>query len=406
MKYLVKLKPLEPYFLGGERTFDFGETKQQVRSKYFIKSEELPTQTTLLGVMRYYLLENAGLLNSSFEYKDEVKKLIGSDSFDISHKDEQNFGAIIKISPLFLLSEQKNVLVPTPFNHCVKDENKMYNPFKEYLEFEKKFDKSTEKKILFSDFNPKEGITDSFLELLGNEMPYKGKKGKAPKIDLSTHKIIRKGSAEVGEFSVFKKITRVGIRKNDGGQNKNEEGFFKKEYVILNENYVFTFFVELDENELVLKNGKLENTIIYLGQNKSAFKLSITESTSNGENEGILSIKSQGLLEDKNDSNRAYSIYYALSDTFMASENCEKLCAFSIIKTKFFRGLNTVLFENKNNIKGIKKNKNLFNLISAGSVFYVHKDKEEDFKGCLKDLSSNCKKIGLNQIIKIGGLAE
>lgn len=403
MRYLVKLKPLEPYFLGGERTFDFGETKQQVRSKYFIKSEELPSQTTLLGVMRYYLLENAELLSNEYESdeKSEIEKLIGPDSFDINIEEEQSFGVINKISPLFLLNDQKQVLVPTPFNHCVKDEEGVYKPFKKYMEFEKKIEENTGKKILFSDFDAKEGITNSFLELSSHNIPNKGKKRKTPKKDLTTLKIIKKEPAKPDEPSIFKKITKVGIRKNNDDQNKKEEGFFKKEYIILNEDYIFSFFVDLNKDDLAL-----ENTIVYLGQNKSAFKLSITKSNANGENESILRIKSQSLLEDKNSNNKGYSIYYALSDTLMTSENYEKLCAFSIIKTKFFRGLKTILFKNEDNKMDIKKNKHLFNLVSAGSVFYVHAEKEKEFKTCLEKLSSNCKKIGLNQIIKIGGLSE
>ena len=57
-KYLVTFKPVEPYFFGNEKNFAFrGQEKQmQLSNSYFIRSEKMPAQTTLLGVLRYLLL--------------------------------------------------------------------------------------------------------------------------------------------------------------------------------------------------------------------------------------------------------------------------------------------------------------------------------------------------------------
>ena len=51
-KYLIKLKPLEPYFFGGERTFGFGKKTKQ-KQPYYIVSEYIPSQPTLFGTLRY-----------------------------------------------------------------------------------------------------------------------------------------------------------------------------------------------------------------------------------------------------------------------------------------------------------------------------------------------------------------
>jgi hypothetical protein len=53
--YLLTLEPMEPYFFGNEKTFSF-DPKSPADNRYFIKSERLPMQTTILGALRYLLM--------------------------------------------------------------------------------------------------------------------------------------------------------------------------------------------------------------------------------------------------------------------------------------------------------------------------------------------------------------
>ena len=57
-KLQLKFTPLEPYFFGNEKTFSFPNSKDggQLRNSYLIKSESIPSQTTLFGTIRYLLL--------------------------------------------------------------------------------------------------------------------------------------------------------------------------------------------------------------------------------------------------------------------------------------------------------------------------------------------------------------
>ena len=89
--YLVTLKPLEPYFFGGERTFSFGERANKeivTYSNYFIKSEDLMSQTTLLGALRFLILKMNGKLNLP---SSETIDLVGKASFSFERA-SQNFG--------------------------------------------------------------------------------------------------------------------------------------------------------------------------------------------------------------------------------------------------------------------------------------------------------------------------
>ena len=74
-KYLIKLKPLEPYFFGGERTFGFGNKTKQ-KQPYYIVSEYTPSQPTLFGTLRYIVLaQNNALIEQSDNDQEKSKKL-------------------------------------------------------------------------------------------------------------------------------------------------------------------------------------------------------------------------------------------------------------------------------------------------------------------------------------------
>ena len=96
--YRVDLRPLGPYFFGGEVTFGNGE-----EVNYFAKSRPYPQQTTLLGVLRHLGYQTAGIGPADI-----------GESF-AAEADESNgyYGFIKAISPLvFRLADQDHLLGP------------------------------------------------------------------------------------------------------------------------------------------------------------------------------------------------------------------------------------------------------------------------------------------------------
>ena len=59
--YKVLFHPIEPYFLGNERSFGFD--KGNIR--YYAESKEMPSQSTILGTLRYLGLKH---VKSDFDY--------------------------------------------------------------------------------------------------------------------------------------------------------------------------------------------------------------------------------------------------------------------------------------------------------------------------------------------------
>lgn len=105
-KYQITLTPVDKFFFGGDMTFKVGKDEKdpfnEQYSSYIIESSLFPQQTSLLGMLRFLILRNAG--KEVFAYgrivdKDAAKTLIGGKSFSVNKKHEKNkFGKILGIS--------------------------------------------------------------------------------------------------------------------------------------------------------------------------------------------------------------------------------------------------------------------------------------------------------------------
>ena len=84
--YLVRLRPLDYYFFGGEVTF--GNNEQQ---NYYARTQPLPQQTSILGVLRHLGYGKTDI-GDSFDAGDPAANV--------------TFGYINRISPLFLYREK------------------------------------------------------------------------------------------------------------------------------------------------------------------------------------------------------------------------------------------------------------------------------------------------------------
>ncbi len=112
MKYQLKITPVEYYFFGGEK---HKEEKGKINTNYFVESLPYPQQTTILGMVRFLLLMDNGLLSGhSIEQKDEANKLIGEKSFHCGEV-QQSFGKINSVSCLYFLKDNM------PYFFCPSD---------------------------------------------------------------------------------------------------------------------------------------------------------------------------------------------------------------------------------------------------------------------------------------------
>lgn len=123
-KYRVELKPLEPYFFAGEKSFGFGKKKKQSYNNYFIRStfsnsNNIIRNDTLFNLKKYNLLTTKDYSNEK-----EQEKYVGKSSFQIGQKN-QSYGMIERLSPLFILNEKGERLVRVPFNQQPKSDDNL-----------------------------------------------------------------------------------------------------------------------------------------------------------------------------------------------------------------------------------------------------------------------------------------
>jgi len=222
---LIILKPLKPYFFGGEITFS--------DDSYIAYSRKLPQQTTFLGMLRKTLLLQNGLLTRKRKgywvdkEKDNLaKKLVGDTSFDITKS--FSLGVIKRISPIFLVKNGKKYFKRLNLDDFKYKDEILWNVKKERA------------------YNPK----DDYLELWG---------------------YFFSKDDRVKENEIFEEVEQIGIQKES-----EKEGYYKKISYKLKD-FEFGFLVEFDEDRLKkFKNFTFKDDIVELGGERSAFKMRVS----------------------------------------------------------------------------------------------------------------------------------
>ena len=333
--YICSLTPLGEYFLGGEKTFEWengkGNNIRRGKSPYFIRSQIIPGQATVLGALRYLVLKKNGMLNRK---PDETVNLIGEKGFNISNPDDnRSYGKIESLGPVYI-SDGKNSYFAVPLNH--KSGNERYEPFNMTGPV---FSSLGEKTYLPSDYVAKQGTAEGFLR------------------------------AEDLYIANNDEIFRTSVRTRTN-TSQAEKAMFKKEYVILNAGLRFKFSVKAEKDSLPKKET------VYIGQEKSAFLFEAAE----GKPELPPINAAQKVPENE------VSVYYLVSDAFL--QNPEEYCVFWCAEEEQIRTI-------ANNRWSNAVRSELKKLYRRGSVFYVDKGKAQAFeemaeKSAMRKTGYNC----------------
>lgn len=345
--YRVTLVPLETFSFGSDRLFSRKGDMDRL-SRYFIRTNYLPEQTTLFGTIRYHLLAQEGLAKSRFNYSDqerqEIRSLIGSRTFSLIDQ-QGDFGKLHSLSPLFILKDGKERLIRLPFNHD-SSHNEDGGLFKPMVLDSQRVRTNQGNLYLPVDeaYDSKSGYAQGFYNL---------DQGRAVTADQLFTKSIHSGN-------------RIGAE---------EDGLFKREVYRLDPHYAFAFYVTLD---MELRDG-----FVQMGQKASLFKLSCQKVEPSEPRDFVEDIKRHFAGATP----RGLIWHYAFSDCKV--EAIAKPLDFSIYDLKEVRQLVT-------DKAGIRKSKEI-SLVKAGSVFYgqPHLSMREDLK-----------LAGYNNLIEIKGVKD
>lgn len=352
--YLIKFTPLEPYFFGNERGFGYGLTENK---SYYITSNDAPSQSTILGTLRYCCIEHP---SNDFSLGDNDN--IGDSSFDLLSQQRQSFGVIKHISPMFLMDANNTCYIPVPYNH--KASEMFYTPFKEY----KTCMTDRGEQLLPVDYDSKRGVAKGFLQINGRN----------------------KGAVE---SNLINKVVRIGINRN-----QKEQGMFRKAFCSLKKGYSFSVLAEIDRC--------MEDHLVCMGKEKSLFRVTFEVlDTLAGKNNysTMLSTFVNSVIDCVKVYNKM-DIQIALSDIYIPSiEDLYDGCMFACVQTRDYRSFKTV-YGKKEIRDRYKRGERLQSLIKAGSFFLCRNRnvsvlqkwaKNENFK--------NCQQIGYNFVVSTAG---
>lgn len=391
MQLKIELTPVGHYFLGTERSFKFDGTRRQAADTYFIKSKEIPSQTTLFGTFRYLIGVDA---NEKLKSEPDSKQLIGTHSFEIinsddkvDHKDD-NYGIIHNISPLYLAKDvpaddSQEYYIRTPLDHRLKIENEEKDivennnyktplvPSDSISDSVYNFPESEVSEVnRITGYDAKDGLTSSWMSVNDSHQILKDSEVFSRSVEVVSDKTGKLKSADKSEKSDQKKDDKDDLSK-----------FAKKEYIRMKKGFHFVFFADVacesDWEKLC------DHKTAIMGKDSSVFGVRISK-----ESEPDIS----PIFSDRPD-----NYIYFQSDSYIAggAATLYQLADNAIIENTTMR----VFVTQKNNKQAgpRKNNDDLINLIKAGSIVYLKSEKD---KSSLTDDHANI--VGMNRIISGG----
>lgn len=395
-EYLVTFKPLGDYSFGSDKRFSFvgkNDYSKDEYAPYFIRTNRVPEQSTVFGMIRYLILVSNGIqLNQDFQYdddtRDNMKALIGEKSFSLNGG-VGDFGKLEKISPIFLLKKSEEIVIPNPFNN--KQGKEGIEQFAPMILEEIKVSTSFGEIALpkSKEYNPKEGYGNGYyniktgcLEAIEDIFRTKVATGvrRVTQKDLQNLKINirdlcesfvnnamkqkvsnldRNSNLSLTEFITnFMDLLEKHNKKKKNhfqekleklSQNFDADRLFKREVHQLHKDYEFAVYVKVKDG-IVLKDG-----IVPMGQKGTLFKVSVKELENN--------LESEITEHFQKHTPQGQTWQYCLSDVCLVDD----VQSFAILEEKLVRQLHTNL--SKNRLEGLDLQGTSL-LYKAGSVFY------------------------------------
>lgn len=362
-KYLIKLIPIGSFFFGGERSFPIGKKDKNELSSYIVESNLFPQQTSLLGMLRFWLLKNSDafcLATGKIVNEGCAQQIIGGKGFYINNNTQQEstFGKIKKIDYCFLQKNNQNYF-PTPLDYGLSIDFKSARTVL-YNGIEKKLPEIKYMNIESNYYSAKDGLIQKYISTAG----------------------------EVDKDSIFIKDQRIGINR-DITTGKTADGDLYKQICYRLNGFNFAFTATIDKDTKLPDNGQ----IVELGGDSSKFILEYKKIEEEKGSE--LPAYPSELVADS-----SYTKIVLLSDSRISNSIIENNTVFSISEHVPFQFLS---FETKEQTEYTRKVNDMkksvrYSLFKKGSVFYFNStEKLNKFKKALDN--KTFQQIGYNKSI-------
>jgi len=355
--YQIKLTPVDTYFFGGEKHI---EKDGKLESNYFVESNLYPQQTTLLGLLRYYLLlKNTSVFaNNRITNRADAAKIIGPSSFDYNLPPD-NYEKITSVGPLYFHNDSQNYFF-APLDIAFEMEN-----------FQLIKEKDGGKIV----YNSKDHFRDICQFLIDD----KGQK--------------RKLYDDYEKNPIIFDNHQVGNEKAEKGTSKEEKDkkFYKQNAKKMSLGWSFCFDAEINVGAGIHD----ENDVLFVpfGGEKSFFKMEVRK-------QAPVSFSIPANYK------RTKPYILCLSDCFVSADIL-KQASMAVSRYVSFRNIQSKV-EKTEKYSGLSQKddnqltrSNRYNLLQRGSILYFENESQRD--NVKKLIESNeikhCKTIGFNKII-------
>lgn len=404
--YLIELKPISSFFFGTEDPKSDDE-----KVNYFQRSAYFPQQTALLGMIRFQLLKQYGLLPIN-DNTDMASRLIGEKSFHVS-SELPSFGVINSLSPLMLLKDDNK-------EDDIKEGD---NKEEAYYLFDKSYVRYSddEKRVkLKLEMNNQASLRSENHNIPAMPLLVLDRKGEPSEKYIAKYPFVsefdtvqrNKAKEEDTKMdSLFHSKEQVGIEKSPDGVTK-EDAYYKMEYKTLEKGWKFGFVVDLNDDLIkkLIEDSKkgsnqlskddlkrdLKGDFVVLGKERSTFKMSVTK-IDKKKRDALLG---QSEIEYPQDNNNDMYKISLLSDTYIDDEKkFYKHTSFANIDTIDFNNIFFKVSPKDNRYDSKPKKGGRRKLIKRGSEIFT-KEPETLIRMIKEDEIARCfYKIGYNHFI-------
>lgn len=314
--YLIKLEPLDKFFFGGEKSLN-----KEKQTFYYQVSRDFPQQTSLLGMVRFAILEKGGFIEyrptgskkidlpklEEYENTNNIS-LVGNQSFSDKNS---NFGVIEQVSPVFILDKGLKVYhqwhrIKYYANEDDKNKNKFSFANPDFIQSPGRFSLNgiqiNQKLQVLQNYDPKHGFESSFKSL---------------------------DDSLLGHDTVFETVEeKIGINKirkdRKNIKETEQESFFKTDFKKLKTGFAFGFYLTLSSPADIFEDNY--ESIVFIGGEKSCFKMTI--------------IKRQDAYKYINKATPPQTTLLCVSDAYIERTTLDK-CQAGIINSITFRHFKT-----------------------------------------------------------------
>lgn len=398
-KYTITLTPVDKFFFGGDMTFQVGNKEDDEfnvqYSSYIIRSSQFPQQTSLLGMLRFLILRNAGdaiFSNDKIKDKKVASELIGGRSFTVNNSKEPNkngiyeqavnsFGKIESISHVRILRGNKELDFAPLFGRINFDDSSdgSYN-----------FGKIKVPQLNNKQYAAKEGVETLLMSLsdidhyfsdherISSERKAEKKKDK-PNLKTPPYQL----------DDIFIEDRRIGIARNIKSGKTDDGALFKQiSWRFNNKDAEHSFVFDAIIEDIDLTETKYNGQLVSVGGDNSQFILRV--------------IKKEDVEETDSQNTEDYTGTKAvtlLSPTFLKRSEVRDNTIFAVTQLMPFRFLESVM-EKTESYHILSRNLTRsarYEMYAPGTVFYF--DNEIQCQAFIKALKAkqDFRQIGYNE---------